>query len=154
MWWSSTSIPGVDVGVVSLTGELVKSQLKLRKIKDDHELKRIVRKADAEDIALWHTARQREDDTLREARQIIKRLGISMKLTDVEFQATTHGRRFTTPQSNGWIFETSFASWQAPSTSASTCAKSEPGKRPRELVALACAAESSVAVLGSRTFAP
>ena len=78
--------PGVDVGVVSLTGELVKSQLKLRKIKDDHELKRIVRKADAEDIALWHTARQREDDTLREARQIIKRLGISMKLTDVEFQ--------------------------------------------------------------------
>ncbi|MEC8113876.1 MAG: PSP1 domain-containing protein, partial [Bacteroidota bacterium] len=78
--------PGVDVGVVSLTGELVKSQLKLRKIKDDHELKRIVRKANAGDIALWHTARQREDDTLREARLIIKRLGISMKLTDVEFQ--------------------------------------------------------------------
>ena len=78
--------PGHDVGVVSLTGELVKSQLKLRKIKDDHELKRIARKADNDDIALWHTARQREEDTLREARQIIKRLGISMKLTDVEYQ--------------------------------------------------------------------
>jgi cell fate regulator YaaT (PSP1 superfamily) len=72
--------------VVSLTGELVKSQLKLKKIRDDHELKRIVRKAEADDIALWHTARQREEDTLREARQIIKRLGIVMKLTDVEFQ--------------------------------------------------------------------
>jgi len=69
-----------------LTGELVKSQLNLRKIKDDHELKRIARKATNEDIALWHTARQREEDTLREARQIIKRLGIGMKLTDVEFQ--------------------------------------------------------------------
>lgn len=78
--------PGYDVGVVSLTGELVKSQLSLRKIKDDHELKRIERKATNEDIALWHTARQREEDTLREARQIIKRLGIDMKLTDVEFQ--------------------------------------------------------------------
>ena len=78
--------PGEDVGVVSLTGELVKSQLSLRKIKDDHELKRIARKASMEDISLWHTARQREDDTLRESRQIIKRLGISMKLSDVEYQ--------------------------------------------------------------------
>ena len=49
-------------------------------------MKRIARKADNDDIALWHTARQREEDTLREARQIIKRLGISMKLTDVEYQ--------------------------------------------------------------------
>ena len=64
--------PGHDVGVVSLTGELVKSQLKLRKIKDDHELKRIDRKANQDDLVLWHTARQREEDTLREARQIIR----------------------------------------------------------------------------------
>ena len=78
--------PGHDVGVVSLKGELVKSQMKLRKVKDDHELKRIARKATAEDIALWHTARQREEDTLKESRQIIQRLGILMKLTDVEFQ--------------------------------------------------------------------
>lgn len=78
--------PGHDVGVVSLTGELVKSQLKLRKIKDDHELKRIARKATTEDLALWHEARQREDATMKESRAIIKRLGISMKLTDVEYQ--------------------------------------------------------------------
>ena len=79
--------PGHDVGVVSLTGELVKSQLKLRKIKDDHELKRIARKATTEDLALWHEARQREDATMKESRAIIKRLNISMKLTDVEYQA-------------------------------------------------------------------
>ena len=64
----------------------MKSQLKLRKIKDDHELKRIDRKATNDDIALWHKARQREDETVREARQIIRRLGISMKLSDVEYQ--------------------------------------------------------------------
>ena len=79
--------PGHDVGVVSLTGELVKSQLKLRKIKDYHELKRIARKATTEDLALWHEARQREDATMKESRAIIKRLNISMKLTDVEYQA-------------------------------------------------------------------
>ena len=78
--------PGHDVGVVSLTGELVKTQMKLRKVKDDHELKRINRKADADDIALWHQARTREDDTLKTSRQIIQRLGIGMKLSDVEFQ--------------------------------------------------------------------
>ena len=76
--------PGHDVGVVSLTGELVKTQMKLRKVKDDHELKRINRKADADDIALWHQARTREDDTLKTSRQIIQ--GIGMKLSDVEFQ--------------------------------------------------------------------
>ena len=78
--------PGHDVGVVSLTGELVKTQMKLRKVKDDHELKRINRKANADDIALWHQARTREEDTLKTSRQIIQRLGIGMKLSDVEFQ--------------------------------------------------------------------
>ena len=48
--------PGHDVGVVSLTGELVKSQMKLRKIKDDHELKRILRKADNDDLGVCHVA--------------------------------------------------------------------------------------------------
>ena len=96
--------PGHDVGVVSLKGELVKSQMKLRKVKDDHELKRIARKATAEDIALWHTARQREEDTLRESRQIIQRLGISMKLTDVEFQGDNVRplRQFSQIGLGGW----------------------------------------------------
>ena len=78
--------PGHDVGVVSLTGELVKTQMKLRKVKDDHELKRIARKATNDDLTLWHAARTREDETLLESRQIIRRLNIPMKLTDVEFQ--------------------------------------------------------------------
>ena len=78
--------PGLDIGVVSLTGELVRSQMSARKVRDDHEIKKVMHKATEEEIEVWHKARQREDTTRSEAREIIKRLGIPMKLTDVEFQ--------------------------------------------------------------------
>ena len=78
--------PGIDVGVVSLTGELVRSQMVSRRVKDDHEIKKIMHKSTQEEIEVWHKARQREEQTRAEAREIIKKLGIPMKLTDVEFQ--------------------------------------------------------------------
>ena len=77
---------GLDVGVVSLSGELVRAQMNAKGAKDDHEIKRIERKAMQEDIDTWQKASMREGDTLREAREIIKGLGLGMKLTDVEFQ--------------------------------------------------------------------
>lgn len=78
--------PGIDIGVVSLTGELVRSQMSARKVRDDHEIKKIMHKSSEEEIEVWHKARQREETTRSEAREIIKRLGIPMKLTDVEYQ--------------------------------------------------------------------
>jgi len=78
--------PGIDVGVVSLTGELVRTQMSLKKVKDDHEIKRIIHKSSKEEIEVWHRARQREQATKLKAIEIIKRLNINMKLTDVEFQ--------------------------------------------------------------------
>ncbi len=78
--------PGIDVGVVSLTGELVKSQMASLRVRDDHEVKKIMHKSTSEEISVWHRARQREDETRIKAREIIMRLGIPMKLTDVEFQ--------------------------------------------------------------------
>jgi cell fate regulator YaaT (PSP1 superfamily) len=78
--------PGHDVGVVTLTGELVRAQMSARKVRDDHEVKHIMHKSTAEEIEVWHTARQREEQTRVEAREIIKRIGIGMKLTDVEYQ--------------------------------------------------------------------
>jgi cell fate regulator YaaT (PSP1 superfamily) len=77
---------GLDVGVVSLSGELVRAQMNAKGTKDDHEIKRIERKSKQEDIDTWQKASMREADTLREAREIIKGLGLGMKLTDVEFQ--------------------------------------------------------------------
>ncbi len=79
--------PGHDVGTVSLTGELVKVQMKKKKIKaDSDEVKKIYRKATVKDIDIWHAARDREAETQRRGREILGRLGLKMKLSDVEFQ--------------------------------------------------------------------
>lgn len=78
--------PGEDMGIVSLTGELVRAQMKSKGVKDTHEIKRVVRKATMEDITTWQGARNREEDTLSEARRIVAEHRLEMKLGDVEFQ--------------------------------------------------------------------
>ena len=61
---------------MSLTGELVRSQMASRRVKDDHEVKKIMHKSTSEEIEVWHKARQREEETRMKAREIIKTLGI------------------------------------------------------------------------------
>ncbi len=81
------SSPGHDVGSVSLAGELVKVQMKKRKIAaDSEEVKKIYRKATQKDIDIWQAARAREEETQKRGREILGRLGLQMKLSDVEFQ--------------------------------------------------------------------
>ncbi len=78
---------GHDVGVVSLAGELVKVQMRKRKVAfDSEDVKRIYRKASQKDIDVWQNARDRELETQRRGREIISKLGLKMKLSDVEFQ--------------------------------------------------------------------
>ena len=79
--------PGHDIGTVSLAGELVKVQMKKRKITEDHEdVKKIYRKASQRDIDVWQAARAKEEETQRKGREILGRLGLQMKLSDVEYQ--------------------------------------------------------------------
>ncbi|MFD2566691.1 PSP1 domain-containing protein [Pseudotenacibaculum haliotis] len=79
--------PGHDVGVVSLAGELVKVQMKKRNVFfDDENIKKIYRKATQKDIDVWQKARDRELETQTRGREIIGRLGLKMKLSDVEYQ--------------------------------------------------------------------
>ncbi|GGF64815.1 regulatory iron-sulfur-containing complex subunit RicT [Wenyingzhuangia marina] len=79
--------PGHDIGTVSLTGELVKIQMKKKKVAtDSEEVKKIYRKATLKDIETWETARNREVETQKRGREIIIRLGLKMKLSDVEYQ--------------------------------------------------------------------
>ncbi|MFW2347466.1 MAG: PSP1 domain-containing protein [Wenyingzhuangia sp.] len=79
--------PGHDIGTVSLTGELVKIQMKKKKIAiDSDEVKKIYRKATVKDIETWEKARNREVETQKKGREIIIRLGLKMKLSDVEYQ--------------------------------------------------------------------
>ena len=79
--------PGHDIGTISLTGELVKIQMKKKKVAiDSEEVKKIYRKATVKDIETWETARNREIETQKRGREIIIRLGLKMKLSDVEYQ--------------------------------------------------------------------
>jgi len=81
------SSPGHDIGTVSLAGELVKVQMKKRKITEDHEdVKKIYRKASQRDIDIWQQSRAKEEETQRKGREILGRLGLQMKLSDVEYQ--------------------------------------------------------------------
>ena len=79
------SNPGHDIGVVSLTGELVKIQMKKKHFSEDAALK-IYRVATQKDVEIWQDARKKEDQTKIQARKIAKNLGVEMKITDVEYQ--------------------------------------------------------------------
>ncbi|WBV59403.1 regulatory iron-sulfur-containing complex subunit RicT [Chryseobacterium camelliae] len=79
------SSPGHDIGVVSLTGELVKIQMKKKKASDESALK-IYRQSNQKDIEVWQEVRKKEETVKIEARKIAQRLGLEMKVTDVEYQ--------------------------------------------------------------------
>lgn len=85
--------PGEDMGIVSLTGELVRAQMKSKGVKDTHEIKRVLRKATIEDINGWQDARNREEKALSQARRIVADHRLEMKLGDAEFQGD--GRKCT-----------------------------------------------------------
>ena len=78
--------PGHDIGVVTLTGRLVKMQLKKANIKSADDIKRIYRLARPTDMDKYKEAKSREHATMIESRQIAKNLGLQMKIGDVEYQ--------------------------------------------------------------------
>ncbi len=78
--------PGHDIGVVTLTGRLVKLQLKKANLKSADDIKRVYRIARAVDMEKFREAKSREHDTMIESRQIAKNLGLKMKIGDVEYQ--------------------------------------------------------------------
>ncbi len=79
--------PGHDVGMVTLTGELVKVQMKKKKVKiDSEEVKKIYRKASQRDIDIWTKCREREEPMKVKARQMAIALKLKMKISDIEFQ--------------------------------------------------------------------
>ncbi len=76
--------PGHDVGIVSLTGDLVAIQMKRYGVTGN--LKKIYRKAKPNDVEKWFQAIEKEQETMRIARQIVSNLKLSMKISDVEYQ--------------------------------------------------------------------
>ena len=78
--------PGHDIGVVTLTGRLVKLQLKKANLKSADDIRRIYRIARQLDMDKFREAKAREHETMIESRQIAKGLGLDMKIGDVEYQ--------------------------------------------------------------------
>ena len=78
--------PGHDIGVVTLTGRLVKLQLKKANLKSAEDIKRVYRIAREVDMQKFREAKAREHSTMIESREIAKGLGLKMKIGDVEYQ--------------------------------------------------------------------
>ena len=78
--------PGHDIGVVTLTGRLVKLQIKKANLKSPDEIRRIYRIAKETDMDKFREAKSREHGTMIQSRQIAKDLGLKMKIGDVEYQ--------------------------------------------------------------------
>lgn len=78
---------GYDVGHVSLTGELVRVQMKRRKTSLDQVTKKIYRKATEADVEKWNAAKEMEWETMHKARKLALDLRLSMKISDVDYQA-------------------------------------------------------------------
>ena len=80
-------IPGHDVGIVSLTGEVCRIQMLKKKVNPESEnIKKLFRRAKASDIERWTAAIKDEESTLKKSRHIAEEQGLSMKVNDVEFQ--------------------------------------------------------------------
>lgn len=81
------SSPGHDIGVVSITGELVRLQMRKKNVpSDSDEIRKIYRKAKQQDIDKWREAQSLEVETMYKARTLALRLGLQMKISDVEYQ--------------------------------------------------------------------
>lgn len=78
---------GFDIGEVSLTGELVKLQMKKKDVKETADtIRSIVRKATDEDLARMEDLRSKEKAMLVKARVIARSLELEMKVGDIEYQ--------------------------------------------------------------------
>lgn len=79
--------PGHDIGIVTLSGDLVTRQMKKSGFNTQGlEFKKIYRKAKPYDIEKWQEAIALEHSTMIRSRQISSDLGLNMKIGDVEYQ--------------------------------------------------------------------
>ena len=84
---ATEAMSGYDIGIITLTGELVKVQMK-KKSPDEttDDLSKIYRKATQKDINIWQTVRAKEAEIQKRSREIAIHLGLKMKISDIEYQ--------------------------------------------------------------------
>src|SRR6476469_99056 len=85
---SVEGVSGFDVGEVSLTGELVRLQLKKKNVDEyNPDMKKVLRRSNDKDLELFDHNKAREQEGLIRTRAIARQLNLQMKLTEVEIQA-------------------------------------------------------------------
>jgi cell fate regulator YaaT (PSP1 superfamily) len=87
-------VSGFDVGTVSITGELVRLQLKKHGVKEDGEFKRVLRPATDNDIIKWKETKAREHGVLIRSRAMARQLRVDLKMAEVEIQADSRKATF------------------------------------------------------------
>lgn len=88
-------VSGFDVGTVNLTGELVRLQLKKKRIDEkSSEIKKVLRIAADNDIAKWKETKAREREVLIKSRVIARQLKVDLKMSEVEIQADSRKATF------------------------------------------------------------
>ncbi|MEO6228760.1 MAG: regulatory iron-sulfur-containing complex subunit RicT [Ferruginibacter sp.] len=88
-------VSGFDVGTINLTGELVRLQLKKKKIEEkSSEIKKILRIATDNDISKWKETKAREREVLIRSRAIARQLNVDLKMSEVEIQADSRKATF------------------------------------------------------------
>ena len=91
---SVEGVSGFDVGEVSLTGEIVRLQMKKRNVKEENpEMKKILRRSSDRDLEIWKQNKAREPQAIIRSRAIARQLKLEMKISEVEMQAD--GRKAT-----------------------------------------------------------
>lgn len=91
---SVEGVSGFDVGTVSITGELVRLQLKKHGLKEDADFKKVLRLATDNDIIKWKETKAREHNVLIRSRAIARQLKVDLKMAEVEIQADSRKATF------------------------------------------------------------
>ena len=78
---------GHHIGYVSLQGELVRLQMQRKKIENNGDVRKVYRVATGKDLEKFEEVKKREMPTLYRTREIIQKHNLSMKLSDIEYQA-------------------------------------------------------------------
>jgi cell fate regulator YaaT (PSP1 superfamily) len=91
---SVEGVSGFDVGTISITGELVRLQLKKHGLKEDADFKKVLRLATDNDIIKWKETKAREHNVLIRSRAIARQLKVDLKMAEVEIQADSRKATF------------------------------------------------------------
>ena len=88
-------VSGFDVGMVNITGELVRLQMKKRKVDEKSpDIRKVLRRATEADIAKMLESKAREAQVLIRSRAMARQLKLDLKMAEVEVQADSRKATF------------------------------------------------------------